>query len=121
MRTWDVPGSAASVTFSKSARQLLNMQRYVCLFLFGLLIPLPSAAQTSVEERLKQPFVSLLDLSDPDEYTHREIAALRSDIAREKDIDIDGLRKESKRLQKELEAVRRELKHLNANGSRDTP
>jgi len=90
----------------------------------GLFVPLQAIAQDlhglSLQEQLDRPYVALLELTNPVEYSRDELRSLRSTIEHERDQEIEKSHKSEEGLKDELGSAQKKLQQLNESSSRDT-
>ena len=88
----------------------------------ALAAPLPSDQNPSLslDDRIHQPYTSLLEGSDATRYSNDALSELRSKIEHERDEKIDSSKKTEKQWKEDLETARQELERLNKAASADT-
>ncbi len=74
----------------------------------------------TLDDRVHQPYVNLIEAPDSGEYSREALKALRAKLEDERDERIDASKVTEKQWKEELDAARRELETINKASSDDT-
>jgi Zn-dependent protease with chaperone function len=79
-----------------------------------------SVAATSLSQLVSRPYLELLELAPTVSFKTQEFETLRKELAKQRGVESERIKKEEMELDGRLDALRRQLKSLNKEASSDT-